>query len=417
MVEEKTAVKAKSASPSTKKNTPRPIDEIGAETEDRIPSDISELDGVLGGGLVAGSVLLLGGEPGIGKSTLLLMAAHHYSKSTGIVLYVSAEESESQIALRAERLGVQSKSLFLVSENSIQAIMEHIDALQPKILIIDSIQTVQSAELESQAGTVGQLRECTFALANLSKARGISTFLVGHVTKEGNIAGPKLLEHMVDVVLYFESSTSHSLRLLRSMKNRFGSTHEVGVFEMCSEGLRQITNPSSLFLSEHNNGSPGSVITANLEGSRPLLLEVQSLVCTSYLPVPRRTSIGIDPNRVTLMAAILEKRGGFHLSDQDIYVNLAGGIKVHETATDLAVAAAMISSIANRPIDAESVFFGEIGLGGEVRSIPKVDIRLNEAKRLGFKTVYLPAKSVESIQAPPGLKLVPIKHIQQLNDI
>ncbi|MFM8314422.1 MAG: DNA repair protein RadA [Deltaproteobacteria bacterium] len=395
---------------------PQPISEIIAEDFPRVASDLSELDNVLGGGLVPGSAILLGGEPGVGKSTILLQAAHQFAKLGHKILYVSGEESASQIALRSQRLGVNSENLLVVCETTLEKIIGHIEKVTPHLLIIDSIQTIYSDALDSQPGSVGQLRECAYEMISLAKARNMATFLVGHVTKEGAIAGPKVLEHMVDVVLYFEGTSSQSFRLLRSIKNRFGSTNEIGVFEIASKGLKQVTNPSELFLSERPDTVPGSVIVASVEGTRPILVEVQALVSGSSLAMPRRTALGLDPNRVALLVAILEKRGGFRLFDQDVYVNIAGGLRVTETAIDLGVAAALISSYTGRAVPSGTVFFGEMGLGGEVRSVPKAGIRLKEAERIGLKRAYVPRKIAKEVNDVKNLELVPIDHIQELAD-
>jgi DNA repair protein RadA/Sms len=397
--------------------SPQPITEILAQDLYRIPSDLSELDSVLGGGLVPGSVVLIGGEPGIGKSTLLLQAADQYARGGKCVLYVSGEESTSQIALRSSRLGVSNSSLMVVCEAKLEVIQKHIEKLSPYLLILDSVQTIYSSELDSQPGSVGQLRECAYQVITMAKNRNMATFLVGHVTKEGAIAGPKVLEHMVDVVLYFEGTSSQTFRLLRSIKNRFGSTNEIGVFEMVGNGLKPVTNPSELFLSEKPESIPGSVIAASIEGTRPILVEVQALASTSSLAIPRRTSIGLDPNRVSLLVAILEKRAGFRLFDQDVYVNIAGGLRLSEPAIDLAVLAALISSYSGKPVTKESVFFGEVGLGGEVRSVPKAALRLKEAERIGLKRAYIPKRAVNELNEFKSIELIPIEHVQNLENL
>jgi DNA repair protein RadA/Sms len=421
IVEERDVQDSKSRSRSVAGNSekpqpPQPISEVAAESFNRIVSDISELDSVLGGGLVPGSVVLLGGEPGIGKSTLLLQAAERYAKVSGPVLYVSGEESISQIALRSSRLGVNHSQLLVLSETALERIQTQVENVNPGLLIVDSIQTVYSTELESQPGSVGQLRECAFQLISLAKARNMATFLVGHVTKEGAIAGPKVLEHMVDVVLTFEGTSSHSFRLLRTVKNRFGSTNELGVFEMVGKGLRAVTNPSELFLSERPETIPGSVVVASVEGTRPILVEVQALASSTPLPMPRRTAIGVDPNRVSLLVAILEKRGGFRLFDHDIYVNIAGGLRLNEPAVDMGVLAALISSYTGKAVPRESVFFGEVGLGGEIRSVPKGELRLKEAERIGFRRAYVPKKLVKELEGQT-LELIGIEHIHELTDL
>lgn len=397
--------------------SPRPISEIRSQDFPRLVSDLAELDNVLGGGLVPGSAILLGGEPGVGKSTLLLQVADHYARAGKTVLYASGEESASQIALRAARLKAHSPRLLVVAETSLEAIVGHVERLNPDLLIVDSIQTVASTLMDSQPGSVGQLRECAFELIQLAKQRNMACFLVGHVTKEGAIAGPKVLEHMVDVVLYFEGTSSQAFRLLRSIKNRFGATNEIGVFEIQSHGLRQVSNPSELFLSERPLQIAGSAIAASVEGTRPILVEVQALASHSSLTIPRRTSIGLDPNRVSLLVAILEKRGGFRFFDQDVYVNVAGGLRLNEPAVDLAVVSALISSYNNKPIDSGAVFFGEVGLGGEVRSVPRAMERLKEAAKIGLKRAYAPAKVVSEIGDNRPLEVIPIDHIQKLGDL
>jgi len=398
------------------KTSPEPISQILASDYPRYVSDLPELDNVLGGGLVPGSVVLLGGEPGVGKSTLLLQAADQFGRSGKTILYVSGEESGSQVALRASRLGVSTERILFVSETSLEAILGHIEKTNPEILILDSVQTIHSQEMESQPGSVGQLRECSNAIIATCKGRHMAAFLVGHVTKEGAIAGPKVLEHMVDVVLYFEGTSSQNFRILRSNKNRFGSTHEIGVFEMGSQGMRQVSNPSELFLSERPQTIPGSVIVASVEGTRPILVEVQALVSHSALAMPRRTALGIDQNRLCLLVAILEKRGGYRLYDQDVYLNIAGGIRINETATDLGVVAALISSETGKAINPKTVFFGEVGLGGEVRSVPKAAIRLKEAQRIGLKQAYVPMKIAKEVAKEfPQMDIIGIDHVRELN--
>ncbi len=395
---------------------PLPVTEVVTLDIPRYRTDFSELDSVLGGGLVPGSVVLLGGEPGVGKSTLLLQAAEHYANKGRKILYASGEESASQIALRSARLGVANPNLWVVAETMLETIEAHIEKLKPDLLIIDSVQTLYSSLLESQPGSVGQLRECTFQLVSLAKQKHISTFLVGHVTKEGSIAGPKVLEHMVDVVLYIESTPSQSFRLLRSIKNRFGATNEIGVFELFSGGIRAVSNPSELFLSEQQSSVAGSTIVASVEGTRSILVEVQALASQTPLAIPRRTSIGLDPNRISLLIAILEKRAGFRFFDQDIYVNVAGGLRLTETAADLGVLAALISSFTNRAIEKRTVFFGEVGLGGEVRAVPKASERLKEAARIGIRRAVVPMKVKKEIEKVPDLEVIGVEHVQQLSD-
>ncbi|NBX92115.1 MAG: DNA repair protein RadA [Proteobacteria bacterium] len=419
VVEERESSSAPSSNsrPSQPSGSPLPISEILASDYPRYVSDLPELDNVLGGGLVPGSVVLLGGEPGVGKSTLLLQAADQFGRSGKTVLYVSGEESGSQVALRASRLGVKTEKVLFVSETHLENILAHIDKTQPQILILDSVQTVHSSEMESQPGSVGQLRECSNAIIATCKEKNLAAFLVGHVTKEGAIAGPKVLEHMVDVVLHFEGTSSQNFRILRSNKNRFGSTHEIGVFEMASTGMRQVANPSELFLSERPKTIPGSVIVASVEGTRPILVEVQALVSHSALAMPRRTAIGIDQNRLCLLVAILEKRSGFRLYDQDVYLNIAGGLRILETAVDLGVMAALISSETGKSISPQAVFFGEVGLGGEVRTVPKAAIRLKEAQRIGLKQTYVPAKVAKEVSKDfPQMEIIAIDHVKQLSD-
>lgn len=418
IVEERsvTAKSGKSRIITAAQDRPLKLTEIPEESGNRVPSGISELDNVLGGGIVPGSALLIGGEPGIGKSTLLLQIAERMAAQGLPVLYASGEESASQIAIRARRLGATSEKVHVLSETSLEAIKNHIDKEKPALLIVDSIQTIYSGLLESQPGSVGQLRECAYQLIGMAKSSGMSTFLVGHVTKDGAIAGPKVLEHMVDVVLYFEGSTSMNFRLLRTIKNRFGSTNELGVFEMSTEGLKPVKNPSELFLSERPEMTPGSVIVASQEGTRPFLVEVQALAAHSGLTIPRRTALGVDPNRLSLLVAILERRGGFRLSDQDVYVNVAGGLRIQETAIDLGVLAALVSSYSGKPVAKDSVFFGEAGLGGEIRNVSYPLVRLKEAARIGLKRAYLPKKIAKDLAKETSLELIPIGHVQELAD-
>ncbi|MBI4406231.1 MAG: DNA repair protein RadA [Deltaproteobacteria bacterium] len=415
--EREIAYSTKREAPSQSLSVPKPISELACETFTRVVSGLEEFDNILGGGLVPGSVILLGGEPGVGKSTLLLQAADHFAAHNKKILYVSGEESASQIALRAARLGIQQSNLFLVTETDLEIILSHVEKFSPDLLIVDSVQTVYSSQLESQPGSVGQLRNNAHQLISLAKSKTIASFLVGHVTKEGAIAGPKVLEHMVDVVLYFEGTSSQNYRLLRSIKNRFGSTNEVAVFEMGSDGMRGVRNPSEFFLSERPQNIPGSVIGGSLEGTRPILVEIQALVSPTSLSIPRRTSIGLDPNRVSLLVAILEKRGGFRLYDQDVYVNIAGGLRLTEPAMDLGVIAALISSHTGKAVPPDCVFFGEVGLGGEVRSIPKAEIRLKEAYRIGLRRAFVPKRVAKETKEKLPIELFPVEHVGELVDI
>jgi DNA repair protein RadA/Sms len=356
----------------------------------RIETGIGEFDRVLGGGVVSGSVILIGGDPGIGKSTLLLQALNGLAREGCRVCYVSGEESVRQIKMRAERLNSLSPHLFVMTENSLERILDEVMRLKPSIIVIDSVQTVYTEELQSAPGSIGQVRESSAKLALLAKSRDISTFIIGHVTKEGAIAGPRVLEHMVDTVLYFEGDRGHPYRILRAVKNRFGASNEIGVFEMKEYGLSEVINPSELFLSQRSTNVAGSVVVPCLEGSRPILVEIQALVSHTNLAVPRRTSIGVDHQRVSLLAAVLERHHSVSLYNRDIFLNVAGGVKVEEPAVDLGIVAAMASSILNTPIDTKTVFIGEVGLTGEVRGVSQLEVRLKEASKLGFVSAIVP---------------------------
>jgi DNA repair protein RadA/Sms len=375
--------------------------EISAEGGERIATGIGELDRVLGGGLVKGSLVLIGGDPGIGKSTLLLQASRALAERGGPVLYVSGEESAGQVKLRAERLGIAPPGLYFVAENDLQAVEAHVAELRPRVLVVDSIQAVFLPGLESAPGSVSQVRECGARLMLLAKRREIATFLVGHVTKEGALAGPRVLEHLVDTVLYFEGERHHAYRVLRAVKNRFGSTNEIGVFEMAEGGLVEVKNPSGFFLSERPKGAPGSVIVSSLEGTRPLLLEVQALVTPASFGAPRRTVLGADYNRVCLLLAVLEKRVGFPLQSQDAFVNVAGGGRVSEPAADLGLALAAASSYLDRPVRGDVVVMGEVGLTGEVRAVTALAARLKEAAALGFHAAVVPQNNLSGRASHP----------------
>tara|TARA_B100000678_G_scaffold9163_1_gene7603 strand:- start:1096 stop:2451 length:1356 start_codon:yes stop_codon:yes gene_type:complete len=366
---------------------------IDGEVE-RVPTGISEMDRVLGGGILPGSLVLLGGKPGIGKSTLALQILPAFKKPA---LYVSAEESESQIGLRARRLGVQSDTLHLSSENRIEGILDQISLIKPELIVVDSIQTIFSAELGSLPGSTSQIRECGQQLLQLTKQLNIAIIIIGHVTKEGIIAGPKMLEHMVDTVLYLEGDERHDHRILRSVKNRFGATNEVGIFQMENNGLVQVDNPSELFLAERQNDITGSAIFPSLEGSRPILVEVQALVSNANFGTPQRNVNGFDFKRLAMLIAVLEKRLGTHMGTNDVFVNLVGGLKVNDPAADLAVITAVASAARDQMLSNSVVLIGEVGLGGEVRSVSRLEIRINEAKSLGFKTVIAPATNVKRI--------------------
>ena len=402
------------------------VEQTGEEGEDaqpvqhlkRLSTGMGELDRVLGGGLVMDSFTLLGGDPGIGKSTLLLQMAKGVleKRPSTRLLYVSGEESIDQIRGRAKRLGVKGNgNVFLAAETQLERVFATVKELKPDIVVMDSLQTFSSGFLQSAPGSVGQVREVTARLMALAKTAGIAVWLVGHVTKDGSIAGPKVVEHMVDTVLYFEGESGQTYRLLRTVKNRFGSTHEMGVFEMDGEGLREVLNPSSLFLSDRKEPAVGTAITASLEGSRPLLVELQALVAPSGLAVPRRTSVGMDGSRISLLAAILERHMKLSLAQQDLFFNVAGGLKLSEPACDLGAAAAIWSSFEDRAFPTDWVFMGELGLTGEVRRVSQIDIRVQEAKKLGFETVVVPAHSPKTLFAKPqGVKLIPIERIHEL---
>jgi len=387
----------------------------------RLSSGIGEFDRVLGGGVVPGSLVLLGGEPGIGKSTLLLQAAAHFAANVGPVLYASGEESEHQIKSRGDRLGVGAAPLYLLSETCIERILEEIARLKPALVIIDSVQTVFSIKFQSAPGSIGQVREAATQFLFAAKGQNIPTVLVGHVTKDGNLAGPKALEHVVDTVLYFEGERHHSHRVIRAIKNRFGAVSELGVFEMTGSGLRPVANPSRLFLSERASGTPGSAVLCCVEGSRPILVEVQALVSTSTYGNARRMAIGIDQNRLSLLLAVLEKRAGLTLAGDDVYVNIAGGMNIEEPAADLSVVAAVASSVRNRGLSPSTAVFGEVGLSGEIRGIPQAPLRIREAMQMGFSRVVLPAANVERASADalvenPECELVGVRTVGEALD-
>jgi DNA repair protein RadA/Sms len=392
LVEERSTAKGQRRESWNEMSATQPvaITEVKADEGERLPTGIEELDRVLGGGALPGMVVLVGGDPGIGKSTLLLQIAGNMSSAGHSVLYISGEESAKQTRLRADRVSALSNRLLILPETSLERILEHLDQLRPQLVVVDSVQTLSSEQLQSGAGSISQVRDVTGRLVAMAKLHGIATFLVGHVTKDGALAGPKVLEHMVDCVLYFEGDASHAFRILRAVKNRYGSVNEIGVFEMDRDGLREVRNPSQLFLSGRPENTSGSVVVCTIEGTRPLLVEVQALASPSPLAMPRRVATGFDVNRVALLIAILEKRVGLHLHGEDVYLNIAGGIRVAEPAVDLGVAAAIASSFRDRPLDPHMVIMGEVGLGGEVRAIPHLEVRLREAEKLGFQHAVIP---------------------------
>lgn len=388
---------------------PLKLSEVTGRAEDRLSCGLDELNRALGGGVVPGSLILVGGDPGIGKSTLLLQACAHLA-TQGTALYVTAEESARQIKLRADRLDIASDNLYLLAETSLEQIRQRIKELDPDFLVIDSIQTIFTSTLDSAPGSVSQVRECTGQLMLQAKGEGLPTFLVGHVTKDGAIAGPRVLEHMVDTVLYFEGDPGHPFRILRAVKNRYGSTNEIGVFEMREKGLREVSNPSELFLAERPEQSAGSAVVPTLEGSRPILVELQALVSGSSFGTPQRTAIGLDHKRVALLVAILEKKVELSLAGQDIFLNAAGGVRLDEPAVDLAAIAALASSHLNRVINPRLVLFGEVGLTGEVRAISQPELRIREAARLGFTQCVLPRGNLKNLAVPDSIQLIGVKH-------
>lgn len=393
--------------------------DIAIESMARIGTGIDELDRVLGGGVVPGSLVLLGGEPGIGKSTLLLQMAARIAKRGGAVLYSSGEESEHQVKSRGERLGVGAAPLYLLAETCLERVLEEITRLKPALVIVDSIQTVFSLKMQSAPGSIGQVREAAAQLLFAAKAQNIPVFLVGHVTKEGSLAGPKALEHIVDTVLYFEGERHHAHRIIRAVKNRFGAASELGVFEMTAAGLRPVANPSALFLAERPEGTPGSAVVCSVEGTRPILVEVQALVSTSSYGYARRTAVGLDQNRLALLLAVLEKRAGLQLGGDDVYVNLAGGISVDEPAIDLGVIAAVASSVRNRPVAPRTAVFGEVGLAGEVRATAQAARRLREAARMGFTRCVLPAANADAADpevSDAGCEALGVRSIREALD-
>lgn len=396
---------------------PEKLSMIKLDEDERISTNITELDRVLGGGIVPGSLVLVGGDPGIGKSTLLLQVCRELSTGENDILYISGEESLKQIKIRAERIGNFSDRLLMLCETNLDAISEVIRKYKPSVAVIDSIQTMFCEEISSAPGSVSQVREATNVLMQLAKGLGIAIFIVGHVTKEGTVAGPRVLEHMVDTVLYFEGDRHMSYRILRGVKNRFGSTNEIGVFEMREDGLREVLNPSEFMLSGRPKNAPGSVVVCAMEGTRPILVEIQALVCETNFGIPRRQATGADLNRVNLLMAVLEKRAGMKLANSDAYVNIAGGMKIMEPALDLGIVMAVMSSYRSKSIADDIIAFGEVGLSGEVRSVNLVESRVAEAEKLGFNTCILPKSSLSGIRNKGKIRLIGIESVNELKDL
>lgn len=412
-VEEKVIASSVSASVKTDRDIEKKIvalSQVNTDEQKRFQTGMKELDRVLGGGIVPGSLVLVGGDPGIGKSTLLLQVCQKLAKERQ-VLYISGEESQAQIKLRANRMGNFSDNMKLFCETNLGTIRNVIEKKQPEFVVIDSIQTMYSEEVSSAPGSVSQVRESTNVFMQLAKGLGITIFIVGHVTKEGTVAGPRVLEHMVDTVLYFEGDRHASYRILRGVKNRFGSTNEIGVFEMRQNGLVEVENPSEYMLSGKPENASGSVVACSIEGTRPLLIEIQALVCDTNFGMPRRTATGTDYNRVNLLMAVLEKRIGLHLANCDAYVNIAGGIRMNEPAIDLGIVMAIVSSYKNRPVDERMIVFGEVGLSGEVRAVNMPEQRVAEAKKLGFETCVVPEVSLDMVKGIKGIKIIGVKTI------
>lgn len=404
-------VATKSIGISTNKK-PVPLSEVVIDEEERYKTEIREFDNVLGGGIVKGSLVLVGGDPGIGKSTLLLQVADAVSSSHLKVLYVSGEESLKQTKLRADRLNIKSDKILLVSENNLDFIVKYVEEYKPDVLIVDSIQTVYNPDVSSSPGSVSQVREATATLMRISKVDSVATFIVGHVTKSGAIAGPKVLEHMVDTVLYFEGDKNHTFRILRGVKNRFGSTNEIGIFEMSLKGLQEVKNPSEIFLSNRPESAPGSVVVAGMEGTRPVLVEIQALISNSSFGTPRRMSVGVDHNKVVMIMAILEKKLGVQIQGCDAYLNVVGGMQLSEPAIDLAIVVAVLSSFRDKVLEEGVVIFGEVGLTGEVRAVSHVEQRINEAIKLGFKKCIIPKGNIE--QTVSGIKIIAVENVEEM---
>ena len=418
-VEEKAATVAAGKAPMTSAmsgGSARLYADVDTVVSPRLSSGISEFDRVLGGGIVPGSLVLLGGEPGIGKSTLLLQVAACFARDVGSVLYCSGEESEHQIKMRGERLGVGDAPLYLLAETCLERVIEEATRVKPALLIVDSIQTIFSLKMQSAPGSVGQVRQAATELLFTAKGQNLPTILVGHVTKDGSLAGPKVLEHVVDTVLYFEGERHHAHRVIRAVKNRFGAVSELGVFEMTGVGLKPVPNPSALFLAERPKNVPGSSVMCSIEGSRPILVEVQALVSSATFGNARRTASGLDHNRLSLLLAVLDKRAGLNLATDDVYVNVAGGMALTEPAADLAVVAAVASSLRNRPVQSDTVVFGEVGLAGEVRATSQAPLRVREAQQMGFTRCVLPEGNLSPDDAPKGVELIGVRTVGEALD-
>lgn len=416
-VEEKVVTGARKQGNRTVSAAPASILEVTSDVETRLDTNMKELDRVLGGGIVKGSLVLIGGDPGIGKSTILLQVCRNLTDAGHKVLYVSGEESLQQIKMRAERLGDFKKEMYLLCETDVDAIEDAMAKVQPEVMVIDSVQTMMLESVASAAGSVSQVREVTNRLMQMAKLKDVAIFIVGHVTKEGTVAGPRTLEHMVDTVLYFEGERSSMYRILRSVKNRFGATNEIAVFEMKEHGLEEVKNPSEVMLAGRPLDAAGSVIVCSMEGTRPLLIEIQALVAQTNFQMPRRTTVGIDFNRVNLLMAVLEKRAGIHLGSCDAYVNLTGGIRLSEPAVDLGIILALVSSYRNRPVDEHTIAFGEVGLTGEVRSVSMAEQRVREAARLGFTTCILPSSNTNNIKSIEGMRLIGVSNVKEAIDV
>lgn len=416
-VNTKTVVSSSASRAGRENEKPLRLSEIALNDEERMSTHMKELNRVLGGGIVPGSLILVGGDPGIGKSTLLLQVCRNMVQDNRKVLYISGEESLRQIKLRANRIGEFGENLFLLCETDLGLIEETIRHIMPDITIIDSIQTVYNADVSSAPGSVSQVREATNVFLQIAKGLGVSVFIVGHVTKEGTVAGPRVLEHMVDTVLYFEGDRHAAYRILRGVKNRFGSTNEIGVFEMQEKGLIEVTNPSEFMLDGKPEGASGSIVSCSMEGTRPILIEIQALVCHTNFGFPRRQAIGTDFNRLNLLMAVLEKRVGLQMSDCDAYVNLAGGMRITEPAIDLGIAMAVASSFKNRPIDDKIAAFGEIGLSGEVRGVSMIEQRIKEAAKMGFTTCVIPKVCIKQLKSMENIKIIGVSSVQDAIDL